>query len=232
MSKPQTSMNICFATIGASGHTYPYLKFVEILVERGHTVDWYATEDGCHPSLAPKVEAVGASYTDLPAVLPGDLPTWFRWYNHTFGFCLGFKLFYWMVTDKMKWDVQMKTLPEDINCRFLNVAYYTMASNRAQALKKINLTKNYDLAIVDMSSFGYVLSDVLRIPFFNMSPFIVDLYHTEFYQNFLKPVLKCLYTSTMINQKMQEAMPGWTYHKSKTFGENAPMPQVAMSSEA
>jgi hypothetical protein len=232
MSKPQRSMKICFATIGASGHTYPYLKFVEILVKRGHTVDWYATEDDCHPSLAPKVEAVGASYTDLPVVLPGDLTTWFRWYNHTFGFCRAVKLFYWMLTDKMKWDVQMKTLPKEINFRFMNIAYYTMASNRAQSLKKINLTKNYDLLICDMSSFGYVLSEILRIPFFNMSSFIVDLYDTPFYMEFVGGASKDLYTSAMINQKMQEAIPGWTYHKSMTFGEKAPIPVVVMSSKA
>jgi UDP:flavonoid glycosyltransferase YjiC (YdhE family) len=80
-------MKICFASIGATGHTYPYLKFVEMLVKRGHTVDWYATEDDSRPSMAPKVEAVGACYTDLPLVSAGDLTAWFRWYNHTFGFC-------------------------------------------------------------------------------------------------------------------------------------------------
>jgi hypothetical protein len=232
MSKPQTSLKICFTTIGASGHTYPYLKFVEMLVKRGHTVDWYATEDDCHPSLAPKVEAVGACYTDLPLVLPGDLITWFRWYNHTFGFCQAVKLFYWMLTDKMKWDVQMKTQPEDINFRFMNVAYHTMCSNRAQALKKINLTKNYDLLICDATSFGYVISEVLCIPFFDIQPFIVDLYDTPFWASWFGPVSKCLYTSTMINQKMQEALPGWTYHKSQTFAENAPIAMVVMSSKA
>ena len=107
-----------------------------------------------------------------------------------------------------------------------------MASNRAQILKKINLTKNYDLLICDITSFGYVLSEVLCIPFFDINPIIVDVYDTPFFKDWSVPVSKCLYTSTMINQKMQEALPGWTYHKSLTFAVNAPIPSVVMSSKA
>jgi hypothetical protein len=137
-----------------------------------------------------------------------------------------------MITDKNKWDGYMKTLPNEINFGFTNVLLHTIASNRAQALKKINPTKNYDLLICDITTCGYVLSEVLSIPFFNINPCIVDVYDTPFYMEYLDPVLKSLYTSTMINQKMQEAFPGYTFHKSKTISEIAPIPSVVMSSKA
>jgi UDP-N-acetylglucosamine:LPS N-acetylglucosamine transferase len=55
-------MKICFLSISGSGHIWPYLKFVEALVSRGHTVDWYGADDKAKVDMSEKILATGAKY--------------------------------------------------------------------------------------------------------------------------------------------------------------------------
>ena len=55
-----TTSRIIFATTPADGHTVPALPIARTLIERGHTVRWYAGR-----KYADRIRAVGAEYLPM-----------------------------------------------------------------------------------------------------------------------------------------------------------------------
>lgn len=62
MTIHHTASRIIFATTPADGHTVPALPIARALIERGHSVRWYAGS-----RYADRIRAIGAEYLPMSA---------------------------------------------------------------------------------------------------------------------------------------------------------------------
>jgi hypothetical protein len=168
-------MRICFCTTAHSGHVFPYLNFVTLIVKKGHTVDWYGVEDTSRNDLSSRIKATGASFTSLPEIMPEDLLIFFKYFKNEYGFFQAIRIMYLLITDKPKFDMFTKANGQKALNKFLMLGWQVTAASRGLKMKKIQQEKNYDLLLCDLVSIPVIMSLAMDIPVITLNPLIVNM---------------------------------------------------------
>ena len=224
-------MRICFCSSANSGHIFPYLNFVSLVVKKGHTVDWYGVEDKSRNDLSSRIKATGASYTELPESMPEDLLLFFKYFKNQFGFLQAIRIMYLLLTDKPKFDMFAKSNGQWALNKFFMLGLFVTAANRALQMKKIQEQKNYDILLCDPISIPIIMSLAMDIPLIIMSPMIVDMDSSPVYDEMRAPALQDEYVCYLLEQKVKIAHPGWTYAKSLQHFQTSLDSRIILSSE-
>jgi hypothetical protein len=72
--------------------------------------------------LSSRIKAMGASYTELPEIVPEDLLIFFKYFKDQFGFCQAIRIMYLLFTDKTKFDMFTKSNGQAALNKFLMLA--------------------------------------------------------------------------------------------------------------
>ena len=225
-------MRICFCSSANSGHIFPYLNFVSLIVKKGHTVDWYGVEDKSRNDLSSRIKATGASYIELPEIMPEDLLIFFKYFKDQFGFFQAMRVMYLLVTDKPGFDMFTKSNGQAALNKFIMFGWHVTASSRALQMKKIQEQKNYDILLCDIVSIPHIMSLAMDIPVILLNPLIIDMDSSAAHREMFSPILEDEYVFYLLSKKVRPIThPGWTFAKSIHYYMTSLDPKIILSSE-
>ena len=225
-------MRICFCSSANSGHIFPHLNIVSLIVKKGHTVDWYGVEDKSRNDLSSRIKATGASYYEVPEFMPEDLLIFFKYFKDQFGFFQAIRIVYLLVTDKARFDIWSKSNGQAALNKFIMFGWTVTAASRALGMKKIQEQKNYDILLCDIVSIPEIISLAMDIPMITLNPLIVDFDSDPGCIEMSSQALEDEYVCYLLEQKVRPVVNlKWTYPKSIHYYMTSLDPRIILSSE-